>query len=64
MVMSFTYIVSIDLYTGVGRVKLYSFISDQSAGADLSSIRQDEPIELTRAKQLIFDTLVDWSERR
>jgi serine protease 16 len=32
-----------------------------TAGADLSSISLDEPVELTRAKQQIFDTLVLWS---
>lgn len=41
-----------------------SLISDQVAGAELTSIRQDEPIELVRAKERIFETLVLWSERR
>lgn len=37
--------------------------SDSTAGDDLSSISADESVELTRAKRLIFETLVDWSER-
>jgi len=39
------------------------FIYYSAAGADLSSISSDESVELTRAKRLIFDTLVDWSGR-
>jgi serine protease 16 len=40
------------------------FLYYQAAGADLSSISPEEPVELTRAKRLIFDTLVEWSELR
>jgi len=39
------------------------FIYYSAAGADLSSISADESVELTRAKQQIFDTLVEWAER-
>jgi len=33
-----------------------------TAGADLSSIAADDSVELTRAKTLIFNTLVQWSQ--
>ncbi|KAG4071886.1 hypothetical protein HA402_006047 [Bradysia odoriphaga] len=39
------------------------FINYSAGGADLSSIAPDDPIELARAKQLIFDTVVGWSRR-
>jgi len=39
------------------------FIYFSAAGRDLSSITAGESVELTRAKQLIFDTLVDWTDR-
>jgi len=39
------------------------FIYFSTAGRDLSSISSDESVELTRAKQQIFDTLVQWSGR-
>lgn len=38
-------------------------ISDSAGGADLTSISPEEPVELTRAKQTIFDTLVRWASR-
>lgn len=41
----------------------YILLLDSAAGADLSSIAADESVELTRAKQQIFDILVDWSQR-
>lgn len=39
-----------------------SINTDAAAGADLSSINSAEPIELTRAKQLITEYLTRWAE--
>lgn len=39
------------------------YLLDSAAGADLSSISAHESVELTRAKQQIFNTLVEWAER-
>jgi len=38
------------------------FIYYSVAGQDLTSISSEESVELTRAKRLIFDTLVEWSQ--
>lgn len=39
------------------------FIYYSAAGAELTSMSADESVELARAKQQIFDTLVEWSQR-
>lgn len=45
----------------ITRLSLFKKI-DAAAGADLSSISSEEPIELTRAKQLITEYLTRWAD--